>query len=88
MQPLLLLRQHKMCSDGVDKVRNWLSKENDVPFTGPPGEWIDGQRRSRKYGPDGRPEVDIDNPHQGMPDTHVHEWPDGVREHPGRSVPW
>jgi uncharacterized protein RhaS with RHS repeats len=43
----------KMCSDGVDKIRNWLAKEKDVPDTGPPGEWIDGERRSRKYGPDG-----------------------------------
>jgi len=65
---------------------NMNSKQPDVPYNGPPGEWIDGKRRSRKYGPDGRPEIDLDKPHQGYPDEHVHEWPDGEREHPGRDV--
>ncbi|OYY93773.1 MAG: hypothetical protein B7Y41_09905 [Hydrogenophilales bacterium 28-61-23] len=64
-------------------------KEKDVPDRGPPGEWIDGERRSRKYGPNGRPELDIDKPHQGATEPHVHEWENGQREHPGRPVsPW
>ncbi len=41
---------------------------------------------SRKYGPDGKPEIDIDKPHQGYDRPHVHEWPGGRREHPGRDV--
>ncbi|WP_459874087.1 hypothetical protein, partial [Endothiovibrio diazotrophicus] len=69
-----------------DKMFNDGGKVKDVPDRGTPGEWVDGKRRSRKYGPDGRPEIDIDKPHPGFPDDHVHEWPDGVREHPGRPV--
>ncbi|WP_224788733.1 hemagglutinin repeat-containing protein [Pandoraea terrae] len=61
-------------------------KIKDVPDRGSPGSWIDGERRSRKYGPDGKPEIDIDKPHQGYDRPHVHEWPDGRREHPGRDV--
>jgi len=65
-----------------------LSKKVDVPSIGPPGEWVNGKRRSRLYGPDGRPKVDIDNPHQGADYPHVHEWDEsGNREHPGREVP-
>jgi RHS repeat-associated protein len=71
----------------VDSIMyNKGKKEPDVPYNGPPGEWIDGKRRWRKYGPDGTPETDIDKPHQGYPEDHVHEWPDGKREHPGRPV--
>lgn len=62
-------------------------KSKDVPDRGPPGEWVNGKRRSRLYNPDGTPKVDIDNPHPGMPKTHVHDWTNGVREHPGREVP-
>ena len=30
-----------------------------------------------------------DKPHQGYERPHVHEWPGGVREHPGRDYsPW
>ncbi len=53
---------------------------------GPPGEWVDDKRRSRKYEPDGTPEIDLDKPHQGYPGEHAHEWSDGKREHPGRDV--
>ncbi len=38
------------------------------------------------YGADGKPELDIDKPHQGYEKPHVHEWPDGKREEPGRDV--
>ncbi len=79
------------CKKLPDIIFNDGGKERDVPYNGPPGEWVDGERRSRKYGSDGKPEVDIDNPHPGMPDTHVHEWDhtkDYPREHPGRPVPW
>ncbi len=71
---------------GIATMSGDTPKKKDVPDTGPPGEWVDGERRKRKYGPDGKPEVDIDKPHQGYPDDHVHEWPDGKREHPGRPV--
>ena len=66
---------------GLDKIYN---REKDVPNQGPPNEWVDGNNRSRLYGPDGRPVLDIDKPHQGYPEPHVHEWPNGKREHPGR----
>jgi RHS repeat-associated protein len=70
-------------------VSQMSGKDKDVPVEGPPGEWVDGKRRSRQYGPDGRPVRDIDKPHQGAPDPHVHEWENGIREHPGRPVtPW
>ncbi len=60
------------------------SKVSDVPNKGPPGGWVDGNRRSRKYNDKGEPEFDLDKPHQGADYPHVHGWPDGVREHPGR----
>jgi len=60
------------------------NREKDVPNQGPPGGWIDGNNRSRQYGPDGLPVIDIDKPHQGYDRPHVHEWPGGKRGHPGR----
>ncbi|NOK35578.1 RHS repeat domain-containing protein [Corallococcus exercitus] len=65
-----------------------LSKEKDVPDKGPPGEWIVGRRRERKYGPNGQRELDIDYGHNGHRTPHVHEWDkDGQNhEHPGREV--
>jgi RHS repeat-associated protein len=57
--------------------------------TGPPGEHVEGPRRGREYGPDGKPVRDYDKPHQGHDSPHVHEWPGGIREHPGREYsPW
>lgn len=59
------------------------------PDVGPPGGWVQGPRRGRQYGPDGKPSLDIDKPHQGNEADHAHEWPDGVREEPRRPVsPW
>ncbi|PTT89689.1 hypothetical protein DBR42_07395 [Pelomonas sp. HMWF004] len=53
------------------------------------GGWVQGPRRGRQYCPDGTPQYDIDKPHQGYEEDHVHEYPGGVREHPGRPVsPW
>jgi RHS repeat-associated protein len=81
----------------VDTVRNWYSqdsssgsgREKDVPNRGAPGEVREGERRTREYGPDGKPTRDYDKPHQGHDRPHVHEWPGGVREHPGRDYsPW
>ncbi|HYD62335.1 MAG TPA: RHS repeat-associated core domain-containing protein, partial [Noviherbaspirillum sp.] len=64
-------------------------REKDVPNRGEPGEVREGERRTREYGPDGKPIRDYDKPHQGYERPHVHEWPDGVREHPGRDYsPW
>lgn len=59
-------------------------KESKPPFNGPPNGYEEGPRRGREYGPDGTPIRDYDNPHQGADYPHVHEWPNGVREHPGR----
>ncbi|WP_226646903.1 hypothetical protein [Microbulbifer variabilis] len=57
--------------------------------TGPPGGYVEGPRRGREYGPDGKPVRDYDKPHQGYDRPHVHEWPGGKREHPGRDYsPW
>ena len=77
-------------ADKIDSISDLMAGPKQsgvtVPNVGPPGQWIDGDRRSRLYGPDGRPVLDIDKPHQGYQRPHVHEWPDGVREHPGRDV--
>ncbi|GGL65019.1 hypothetical protein GCM10009091_53800 [Pseudomonas brenneri] len=65
------------------------SREKNVPNRGAPGEVKVGERRTREYGNDGRPIRDYDKPHQGYDRPHVHEWPGGVREHPGRDYsPW
>lgn len=64
-------------------------REKDVPNRGEPGEVNEGERRTREYGPDGKPLRDYDKPHQGYDKPHVHEWPGGQREHPGRDYsPW
>jgi hypothetical protein len=65
---------------------NAYSKPKNPPDIGPPNGWIQGPRKGRQYGPDGKPQYDIDKPHQGEPEDHVHEWPDGEREHPGRPI--
>ena len=85
--PLLFFASPDPCGYRCGELNATLSKIPDVPSVGPPGQWIDGRRRSRLYGPDGRPKVDIDNPHQGADYPHVHDWVDGVREHPGREIP-
>jgi RHS repeat-associated protein len=70
-------------SPAIDLVFN---HQKNPPDIGPPGGWIEGPRRGRKYCPDGTPEYDIDKPHQGNNEPHVHEWPNGIREEPGRPV--
>ncbi len=65
------------------------SRPKNPPDVGPPNGWIQGPRRGRQYGPDGKPVLDIDQPHQGNEEPHAHEWPGGQREEPGRPVsPW
>jgi RHS repeat-associated protein len=65
------------------------ARPKNPPDEAEPNEWIQGPRRGRQYGPDGKPQFDVDKPHQGNPEPHVHEWPDGVREEPGRPFfPW
>ncbi len=61
-------------------------RDQDRPRRGEPNSWVEGNKGGRQYGEDGKPNLDIDAPHQGHPDWHVHEWPGGVREHPGRPV--
>jgi hypothetical protein len=60
------------------------SREKDVLNRGESGELEEGERRTRGYGPDGKPLRNYDKPHQGHEKPHVHEWPGGDREHPGR----
>jgi RHS repeat-associated protein len=78
------------CKATYDFLNNLVfNRPKNPPDFGPPDGWIQGPRRGRQYGPDGRPEYDIDKPHQGNEQDHVHEWPDGKREEPGRPVsPW
>jgi RHS repeat-associated protein len=80
----------KACGDTARAAKNWMeNRAKNPPDVGPPGGWIQGPRRGRQYGPDGRPSLDIDKPHQGNEVDHAHEWPGGKREEPGRPVsPW
>ena len=65
------------------------NRPKNPPDVGPPNGWVQGPRRGRQYGPGGDPSYDLDKPHQGNEQDHVHEWPDGQREEPGRPVsPW
>lgn len=58
-----------------------------TPSTGQPGSWHEnpgngkpGSGQERKYGPDGRPEVDIDwHPDHGAGKPHGHNWDNGRR---------
>jgi len=52
----------KACVDLGNLVFN---RPKNPPDIGPPDGWIQGPRRGRQYGPDGRPQFDIDKPHQG-----------------------
>lgn len=61
-----------------------LSGNSYPPNSAPPGSHLEGPRRSRDYGSDGRPLRDYDKPHQGFDKSHIHEWENGKREHPGR----
>jgi len=82
------------CAKAVDKLKNWIfngedtpadgNRVKDVPNRGEPDGVKEGEHRTREYGPDGTPSRDYDKPHQGDETDHVHEWPGGVREHPGR----
>ncbi|MGE0498587.1 MAG: RHS repeat-associated core domain-containing protein [Ramlibacter sp.] len=80
----------KACIDTYNALDDLVfSRPKNPPDIGPPNGWIQGPRRGRQYGPDGRPQLDIDRPHQGNEQDHAHEWPDGKREEPGRPVsPW
>lgn len=68
---------------------NGKHRNQDTPSTSEPNSVIEGENRTREYGNDGRPVRDYDKPHPGHPTPHIHEWPNGVREHPGREYsPW
>ncbi|KWU24671.1 MULTISPECIES: RHS repeat-associated core domain-containing protein [Burkholderia] len=86
------------CSPDTGGVPNWFmdlfngptfNRPKNPPDEGPENGWIEGPRRGREYGPDGLPLRDYDKPHQGNEVDHVHEWPGGEREEPGRPYsPW
>ena len=66
--------------------------QRGLPTEGEPGEWVDHPhgKQSRKYGPDGKPQVDIDRGHDhGQGSPHAHNWVDGVRGpgHPVSEIP-
>jgi len=59
----------------------WASQQainqNKTPNTGEPDSWHinSGSGQERKYGPDGRPEYDIDSDHDyGQGSPHGHNW--------------
>ncbi|HQQ74941.1 MAG TPA: RHS repeat-associated core domain-containing protein, partial [Pseudomonadales bacterium] len=68
----------------TDDAEKGKGKESKPPYNGPANGYEEGPRRGREYGPDGTPARDYDKPHQGADYPHVHEWPGGEREHPGR----
>jgi len=71
---------------GLDLIFN---RPKNPPDVGPPNGFIQGPKRGREYGPDGERLRDYDKPHQGNEKDHVHEYPDGEREEPGRDYcPW
>ncbi|HEX7910987.1 MAG TPA: RHS repeat-associated core domain-containing protein [Paraburkholderia sp.] len=86
------------CSPGSGGVPDWFNnlfngptfnRPKNPPDEGPANGWIEGPRRGREYGADGLPQRDYDKPHQGNEVDHVHEWPGGAREEPGRPYsPW
>jgi RHS repeat-associated protein len=66
----------KACLDVADRAKNWYTQDK-TPNQGAPGSTHvnPGSGQERKYGPDGKPEYDIDYDHdhgQGVP--HVHNW--------------
>ena len=70
-------------SDSEDNTED-KHRNQDTPTIGEPNSTLEGRRRTREYGADGRPVRDYDKPHQGQEEDHVHEWEGGNREHPGR----
>ncbi len=71
-------------NDTTDSSSDNKHREQDTPFRGEPNSVAEGKKRTREYGPDGKPSRDYDKPHQGHEEDHVHEWENGKREHPGR----
>jgi YD repeat-containing protein len=80
-----------------DQLGDWLGKIVGIPDAKPPkegdpGDTVVGSKQSRRYGPDGLPETDVDTGHDhGQGDPHVHDWgrnPDGTcdgQRGPGRA---
>jgi RHS repeat-associated protein len=64
-------------------------RTKNPPDSGPPNDFIQGPRRGREYDGNGGRHRDYDDPHQGNPVPHIHEYPGGQREEPGREYsPW
>ncbi|WP_194714287.1 RHS repeat-associated core domain-containing protein [Noviherbaspirillum soli] len=73
----------------------WASQQvinqNKTPNAGEPGSWHTnpGSGQERKYGPDGRPELDIDWDHDhGQGSPHGHNWNNGKRDDGWPISPW
>ncbi|WAK04406.1 RHS repeat domain-containing protein [Methylobacter sp. YRD-M1] len=81
---------HNEANDGESSESSGnKGKKTWPPSTGPENGYEEGPRRGREYDENGDPKRDYDKPHQGAPYDHVHEWENGVREHPGRPYsPW
>ena len=72
-------------TDGNSKEKKDVNAgKRDVPNRAEPNSVVEGKRRTREYDAEGKPKRDYDKPHQGDETDHVHEWENGVREHPGR----
>jgi RHS repeat-associated protein len=89
----------------VDTVKSWFQsspkQSQSNPWQGKPGETVQTTRpdgtpqQTRRYGPDGYPETDVDHsPHHGQPDPHAHDIgrpadgspPTAADRGPGRNV--
>jgi len=52
-----------------------MAQTDRPPFVGPPGSTDVKPKQTRKYGPDGYPETDVDTGHDhGAGDPHAHDW--------------
>jgi RHS repeat-associated protein len=69
-------------SDKVGAIKDFFSPKQSQsnPWQGKPGETVQTTRpdgtpqQTRRYGPDGYPETDVDHsPHHGQPDPHAHD---------------
>jgi RHS repeat-associated protein len=83
----------------ASQIWNWANSVIDhpgwkPPFTGDPGSTVRGWKQTRRYGPDGLPQTDVDTGHDhDQGDPHAHDWDrgpggtcDDSNRGPGRSL--
>lgn len=71
-----------------------ITQARSLPVVGDPGSTVtlpkpDGSpKQVRRYGPDGKPETDVDHsPHHGSPNPHAHDWGRDANGKPTRGAP-